>query len=220
MLTAVLLPALAAAAQTKAELKPGPPPNFGSAHGACGPGHPYIMRQAFTIADPAPGAQLGTSVTGAARTSDLVLVGMPTGFVSGPSPAGLRVVTTATFGYPLVLKSPPGGPRNGVAAVKVRFAGGTAMLGGHCTQDLGLLGGTAPMYAGDTYLVFADLDARSETYAGGFAYLIDPKTGAVVVPPGDFLVGFPAGAKLAGTLATIRAEVTKQRAATEKRAQR
>ncbi|MGH9525445.1 MAG: hypothetical protein ACRD2F_02125 [Terriglobales bacterium] len=213
MLTAVFLLALAAAAQTGAGPKPGPPPNFGSAHGACGPGQPYVEQRFWKpIGLPPPGFNPNTddTITGFTRRFELVMVGR----VANISVAAGReygVWTTATFNYPLILKSPPGGPASGVPKVSVRFLGGTAMFQGVCTRQFG-----SSLYPGSLYLVFAWTVERGRHRGqfGGEASPVEEPSGLLTEQTGPHIY-IPPGKPnaLTAVVGEIRAELEREKSA-------
>ncbi|MGH9526255.1 MAG: hypothetical protein ACRD2F_06245 [Terriglobales bacterium] len=220
-LTTVFLLALAASAQGRPR-KAVPavvsaPANYGPAGGACGPDHPFIQKVIQApIGDPAPGRAHGLSVAGLTRRSDLVLLGRPTGFSAAPGRYG-RIETTATFAYPMVLKSPAGGPSSGVKSVQVNFVGGTALMDGICTEDLAGSVGQTQMHAGGLYLVFAGLDKSGGGFWGGPVYAIDEKTAHVVSPATYARLRKGTADSLVPAIRAINAEVARERRAAEAR---
>lgn len=187
------------------------PANYGPADGACGPDHPFIQKVIpAPIGDPAPGRTHGLSVTGLTRRSDLVPLGRPTGFTAAPGRYG-RIETTATFAYPMVLKSPSGGPHSGVKSVQVKFFGGTALMDGVCTEDLDGSAGQTVMRAGGLYLIFA-ASTPGGAFSGALAYAIDEKTAKIVNPALPY-AGIRSGTPgaLLPALRAIDAEVFRER---------
>jgi hypothetical protein len=142
-----------------------------SAHGACGPDHPYVEVSGFW----SDLHRDGSSVVAAAKAASLVLVGTPSSLrtVVAKRRAGDTVLTKATFAQPLILKSPAGGPASGAGAVSVTFPGGTALVAGLCTQDTGPL-----LRKGALYLVFSTARPDGGYFAWN-AYPVNPKTGEV-----------------------------------------
>lgn len=206
VLTTVLLLALAAAAQT--------PSGAGvSAQGRCGPGQPYV--ESFLgppVGDPLPGTSGPSRYTVEARTrrSDLVMVGRAATAASVAGSSG--VWTVATFSYPLVLKSPPGGPASGVAKVTIRFLGGTALFHGVCTEQ----SGRSRIWPGTLYLVFGWTEAHLWNGARftGEASPVSDATGLLTLLSGPRIY-WPAGRPhtLATAVAYIRAEVAREKVA-------
>ncbi|MGH9526256.1 MAG: hypothetical protein ACRD2F_06250 [Terriglobales bacterium] len=217
-LAAVFLLALAAAAQTKAELRPAPPPNFGSAHGACGPGQPYVeqyLPQPAGLPPPGFDPNRDDTITGFTRRAELVMVGRVANVSAAVDQYG--VWTTATFNYPLILKSPPGGPASGVPKVSVRFVGGTAMFRGICSRQLG-----NSLYPGSLYLVFARTVKRGRRrgqFVGEASPVEEPsgllteRTGPhIYIPPGK-------PNALTAVVGEIRAELAREKSAAGARPQ-
>ena len=169
--------------------------NFGSAHGACGPGQPYIERFTPAMRHLAPYA----SVAAAARGAVLVLVGAPVGFRTRVTRQG-EVHTVASFRHPLLLKSYKGGPQTGAATVRVEFRGGTAMVQGHCTEGQG-----PTLRKSQLYLIFAIRRNEGRLFSW-FAFPVDPHTGAVGGALGTHQ------RHIVGVIAETRAVVAKQRA--------
>lgn len=221
MLTAVLLLAVAASGQGRPR-KAAPavmsgPANYGPAHGACGPDQPFIQKVIPPpIGDPVPGGMHGVSVAGLTGRRDLVLLGRPTGFSAAPGRYG-GIETTATFAYPMVLKSPADGPRSGVKSVQVNFVGGTALMDGVCTEDLAGSAWQAQMHAGGLYLVFAGLDKSDRRFWGGPVYAIDEKTAHIISPATYARLRKGTPDSLVPAIRAINAEVARERRAAQAR---
>lgn len=120
--------------------------------------------------------------------------------------------TVATFDYPLVLKSPPGGPVSGESQVAVRFLGGTALSEGVCTRQYG-----NDLEPGSLYLVFAwarEGRAHALRFTGEASPVDDP-TGLLTLRSGPRIY-WPSGRPhaLVGAVADIRAEVAREKAGT------
>lgn len=183
-----------------------------SAHGACGPGHPYVERFAAPpVGVPPPGRGRRSDLTVAARTrrSDLVLVGRVARARAAAGSAGIW--TNATFDYPLILKSPPSGPVPGARSVSVRFLGGTALFQGSCTRQYG-----NDLRPGDLYLVFAGVMAAGRhrgDFVGGASPVEEP-SGLLAERSGPRIY-FPPGQPdtLAQVVAEVKAEVAREKAA-------
>jgi hypothetical protein len=188
------------------------PPGQVSAHGACGPGHPNV--ELFVdppIGMPGPGysRRKDSAVGAVVRRTDLVMVGR---VASAATAAGKNGIwTTATFDYPLILKSPPGGPAPGAAEASARFFGGTAMFRGACTKQRG-----NDLLPGKLYLVFAKVidSGRRLGQLDGEAYTVQEPSGLLA---GRILADlyFPLGVRptLAAVVAEIKAEVAREKAA-------
>lgn len=119
--------------------------------------------------------------------------------------------TNATFDYPLILKSPAGGPAPGARSVSVRFLGGTALFEGSCTRQYG-----NNLRPGDLYLVFAGVVGAGRHRGGlvGEASPVEEPSGLLTERSGPRIY-FPPGQldTLAQVVAEIKAEVAREKAA-------